>query len=322
MSVLTVLVLSDPNLPSLEVLKQLPPSARVVVGHHPDALGDALCEADVIVVGMGGHALFAEVFPKAPRVRWVHSLSAGVEHILTPELKSRPIPLTNARGVFARSLGEFVVSSMLFFAKDLRRLLRQQAERRWEQYDVEELHNKRLGIVGYGGIGRAAAERARPFGMKITALRRRPEISQNDPLVDEVLPFERLHDLMATSDYVVVAAALTPETRGMIGEVELRAMKPTGVIINVGRGPLIDEKALLRALQEKAIRGAALDVFEQEPLPSEHPFWGMENVLISPHSADHTATWLHETTEFFVKNFERFAKGEPLLNVVDKNSGY
>jgi phosphoglycerate dehydrogenase-like enzyme len=128
--------------------------------------------------------------------------------------------------------------------------------------------------------------------------------------------------MMPLCDYVAVAAPLTPDTKGMLGEAEIAAMKPTGVVINVGRGPVIDEAALIRALQEKRIRGAALDVFDQEPLPENHPYWSMDNLLLSPHCADHTEGWVEDAMQMFIKNFLRFHKGEPLLNVVDKRAGY
>jgi phosphoglycerate dehydrogenase-like enzyme len=176
--------------------------------------------------------------------------------------------------------------------------------------------------VGYGEIGRAAAVRAHALGMKIHAVRRRRHLSSEDPIVEKSFAVEDRAEMLAGADYVLVAAPLTPETRGMIGEAELRAMKLDAVIMNVGRGPVIDEAALLRALGEGWIRGAALDVFDVEPLPAEHPFWKMENVLISPHCADHTATWTDEAMHFFLENLRRYLNGESLQNLVDKRSGY
>ncbi len=232
------------------------------------------------------------------------------------------MPLTNARGVFSASLGEFVMAAVLFFAKDFPRMRRSQAARTWDPFDVDWAQGKTLGIVGYGDIGRAAAERARAFGMKILALRRNLDAARQDPLVDEAIPLERRADLMARSDYVVVAAPLTPETRGLVGPAEIAAMKPTGVLINVGRGPIVDEAALLAALQAGRIRGAALDVFDTEPLPKEHAFYGLDNVLLSPHCADNTPGWLEGSMRFFLQNLEHFRAGRPLLNLVDKARGY
>jgi phosphoglycerate dehydrogenase-like enzyme len=232
------------------------------------------------------------------------------------------VVLTNARGVYSAALGEFALAAILFFAKDLRRMLRSQARGEWDQFDVEMLRGRTLGIVGYGDIGRAVTARAAPFGLRVIALRRRTELSRDDPFLDGVLPPEALGELLADSDYVVVAAPLTPATRGLIGVRELAAMRPNGVIINLGRGPVIEEPALIEALEGKRIRGAALDVFEQEPLPEGHPFYHLENVLLSPHCADHTAGWLERSMLLFLENFERFRTGEPLVNVVDKRLGY
>ncbi len=319
---LNLLVISNPNARHLSLLEKLPDSTTITVGRHADAFISAAPEADVILNGMGVGDTLKEIWNSVPRVKWVHSLSAGVENTLFPELIASPVPLTNARGVFKRSLGEFAIASVLYFAKDLRRMVRNQEGGRWEPFDVEEIHGRTMGIVGYGEIGRAAAERGRALGMKIVALRRRPELSSNDPLVDKFYSIEQRAEMMAISDYVIAAAPLTEETRGLIGEKELGAMKSTAVIVNLGRGPVISEPALIQVLQNNRIRGAALDVFDKEPLPEGHPFWKMENVLISPHCADHTSDWLEQAMELFVSNFERFLKGEGLRNVVDKNAGY
>jgi phosphoglycerate dehydrogenase-like enzyme len=239
-----------------------------------------------------------------------------------PELIASEIPLSNSRGVFARSLGEFVLGAALYFDKDFERMKRQQRAGRWEIFDVEELYGKTMGIVGYGSIGRACARLAHAFGMKVLALRRNPQHSDGDRLIDRVYPPEQLNDLMSASDFVVVAAPLTDATRGMVGDAAIRAMKASAIFMNVGRGPVVDEAALIDALRNGRIRGAALDVFEHEPLPDGHPFYGMENVLLSPHCADHTPGWIEGAVEFFLDNFDRFRNGKPLENVVDKHAGY
>jgi phosphoglycerate dehydrogenase-like enzyme len=199
-------------------------------------------------------------------------------------------------------------------------MLRNQAHARWEPFDVEEIAGRSMGIVGYGEIGKACAARAAALGMRVRALRRKP--AGDDPLVERWHSPAELPEMLAASDYVVVAAPLTPETRGMIGAAAIDAMKSSAVIVNVGRGPVIDEGALVSALSARKIRGAALDVFETEPLPPAHPFWSLDNVLLSPHCADHVEGWLESSVRFFVQNFERFSKGEPLLNLVDKKAGY
>jgi len=318
----TVLVISNPAARHLRHLDRLPAETRIVVGRTAEALENAAPDADVIMVGNSEGNILKEIWPLAKSVRWIHCIYAGLETTLFPELVDSPVPLTNARGVYARSLGEWSVAAMLFFAKDLRRLVKQQEEGRWEQFDVEELHDRSLAIVGYGQIGRAAASRAKAFGMKILVLRRRAQLAASDPLVDRVFEAGQLHEMLSGADYVLVAAPNTPETRGLIDSAALEAMKSTAVLINVGRGPVVVEQALIDALVRNRIRGAALDVFDTEPLPEGHLFYKLPNVLLSPHSADHTASWLDETMELFLENYTRFAAGEPLKNVVDKRSGY
>jgi phosphoglycerate dehydrogenase-like enzyme len=322
MNSIRLLVLANPNAPYLKALDQISPSTTITTGVDREYVAAAAPQADVILASMFTGQLFRSIFPLAANVKWVHTLSAGVESVLSPEMVASPAPLTNGRGVFRRSLGEWAVGAALFFAKSFRRLVHQQEAGVWEQFDVEELHGRTLAIVGYGEIGRGVAERAKPFGMRIVAYRRRPGLSSSDPLLDAVYGPGRLHEMLSAADYVVVSAPNTAETHGMIGEAEFAAMKKTAVVINVGRGPVIAEAAMLRALEEKRIRGAALDVFEKEPLQDGHPFYRLNNVLMSPHSADHIEGWLESAVDMFIRNFRHFERGEPLENVVDKHAGY
>ena len=320
MSALTLLVLSNPADRHLAALERLPGETRIVVGDRLEAFANAAPEAEAILWWWCGRELLKQVLASAPRVRWVHAASAGVDGLLFPALVESPAALTNSRGVFSAPLGEFALAAMLYFAKDLRRMLRSQGEGRWDPFDVEMLAGRTVGLIGYGDIGRAVAERVRAMGMRVIAVRRRPELGS--PGTDEVIPVERRGELMATADYVVVSAPLTPATRGLIGPAEIAAMKSSGVLINVGRGAVVDEQALIAALEQRRIRGAALDVFECEPLPEGHAFYRLENLLLSPHCADHTPGWIGESMNFFLENFERFHRGEPLENVVDKKAGY
>jgi len=306
-----LLVLCDPAANHLRLLERLPEPVQIQASADPEFLKSHAPSADVILSAGSRSDLLRTVFPHAERVQWVHTLSVGVEKLLFPELIESPVTLTNGRGVFTDSLAEFAIASILFFAKDLRRLVRNQQAGRWEQFDIEMVRGQVLGIVGYGEIGRETARLAQALGMKVEAVRRSAGYSP-----------ENLRQMLAKSDYVLVAAPLTEETRGMIGEAELNAMKSSAVIINVGRGPVIVESALIRALEEKEIRGAALDVFDEEPLPDGHPFYRLENVLLSPHSADHTAGIEDLAMNVFLENFERFRNGEPLQNIVDKKAGY
>jgi phosphoglycerate dehydrogenase-like enzyme len=243
--------------------------------------------------------------------------------MLFPELLESPVPLTNGVGVFSASLGEFALAAILYFAKDFRRMVRNQTAGVWEAFDVLPISGHTVGIIGYGDIGRAVAARARPMGMTVLAVKRHASpLPGRDSLVEQIYSPERRREMLSRSDYVVVAAPLTSETRGMIGEPEFAAMKPAAVLINVGRGPVVNEEALLSALLNRQIKGAALDVFDQEPLPHGHPFYNLENVLLSPHCADHTPDWLDQAMQFFIAQFNRFRTDEPLLNVVDKKLGY
>ncbi|HMD47502.1 MAG TPA: D-2-hydroxyacid dehydrogenase, partial [Bryobacteraceae bacterium] len=286
----------------------------------PAFLAEHAPDADVILVGGLNPTLLRDVFPQASRVRWVHSMWAGVEKILFPELIESSAVLTNGRGVFKDGLAEFTIAAILFFAKDLRRLIRNQESGRWEQFDVFEIRKQILGVVGYGEIGRESARLARALGMQVYAVRR--SATSPDPFVDRMFPLNALHEMLALCDYVLVAAPLTPETRGMIGERELAAIKSSAVIMNVGRGPVIVESALIAALENGRLKGAALDVFDTEPLPAGHPFFKLPNVLLSPHSADHTIGWYDLGMLKFIENFERFRQGQPLENIVDKKAGY
>ncbi|HWB95765.1 MAG TPA: D-2-hydroxyacid dehydrogenase [Bryobacteraceae bacterium] len=304
------------------MLETLPPETAIAVGNRPDAFVRAAPEATVILNWGGTRPLLEQVFQMTPRLRWVHSRSAGLEDTIFPALAESDVTVTNARGIFSEALGEFVIGAIFFFAKDLRRMVRSQMAGIWDQFDTTTVSGQTVGIVGYGDIGRAAASRAKALGMRVLALRRHPEQSSGDSLIDEVMPTSRRKDLLARSDYVVITAPLTAETRGLIGADELAVMKPTGVLINVGRGPVVDEPALIQTLESGRIRGAALDVFEREPLPAGHPFYRLENVLLSPHCADHTPNWIDQAMLFFIENYQRFHKGEPLRNVVNKRLGY
>jgi phosphoglycerate dehydrogenase-like enzyme len=319
----TIVVLADPSEPTLKLLEELPPETSVAVGNRLDAFDRAAPDADVIFRWSGPRTLLREVFLRCPRLGWVHSRPVGLDQTLFPELVASAIPLTNSRGVFSQSLGEFVLGGILYFAKDFRRMIRSQMAGEWRPFDVVEISGQTAGLVGYGDIGRAIATRLRAMGMRLLAMKRSGPLLYNvDPLVDRIYSPEKRLEMISLADYVVVSTPLTPETRGMIGEAEFAAMKPNAVVINVGRGEVIDEAAMLRALTEERIKGAALDVFEQEPLPAGHPFYRLENVLLSPHCADHTATWLADAMRFFLDNFGRFSKGEPLMSLVNKKRGY
>jgi phosphoglycerate dehydrogenase-like enzyme len=319
----SLLVLSDPGEPQLSMLDELRETANVAIGNSTGAFKSAAGSAAVIFNWSGSLSLIREVFLMSHAVRWVHSRSAGLERTLFPELIASDVIMTNGSGVFSPSLGEFALGAILYFAKDFRHMIRNQMAGVWEPFDVLPIAGQTVGIVGYGDIGRAVATRVRAMGMKVLAVKRHVSAQKNpDPLADQIYSPDHLIEMLSRCDYVVVAAPLNAETNGMIGEAEFATMKPTAVIINVGRGPVIDERAMIKALSEHKIKGAALDVFDEEPLPNGHPFYKLENVLLSPHCADHTPDWLDNAMRFFIAQFERFRRGAPLLNVVDKKLGY
>ncbi|HUQ91341.1 MAG TPA: D-2-hydroxyacid dehydrogenase [Bryobacteraceae bacterium] len=317
----TVWILNHPAAPYLRVLDQLPESAHLITGASEEAFANAP-NPDVVAVGIGQGKLLQTLWPRVAAAKWLHSFTAGLESVLFPDLVESPIRMSNAKGVYGRSLGEFAIAAALYFAKDFRRMVSSQEAGRWDPFDVEELTGKTFGIVGYGGIGREAARRAKAMGMRVIAIRRHPSQSEGDALLDQVFPPGAIGDMLALCDYVLVAAPNTPDTRGLIGASELARMKPSAVLINVGRGPVIVEPDLIEVLTGGKIKGAALDVFDAEPLPEGHAFYRLENVLLSPHCADHTPGWLEESIQFFVDNFHRFQEGAPLQNLVNKKLGY
>ena len=264
-------------------------------------------EAEAILVAPRSTTQLRDLLPKAKKLRWIHTLAAGVESLPFDALRDSGITVTNSRGLYADALGEFAIAAMLWFAKDLRRLVRNQDARRWEPFDVEWLQGKTVAVIGYGGIGSAIGRRAEAMGMRVIAVRRQ----EGD-----------VDDAIANADYVVLSTPLTPATRGLLNKSRIAAMQSHAVLINVSRGAIVDERALVDALREKRIRGAALDVFETEPLPPDHPLWAFENVLISPHSADHTSDAHERAMRFFLENLRRFERGETLTNRVDLDAGY
>jgi phosphoglycerate dehydrogenase-like enzyme len=278
----------------------------------------------VVLVGphkeIGG--LLERLWHKMDRLQWIHSMAAGLEHFLFPQLVDSAVVLTNAKGLFAEALGEYTIFACLYFAKTARRLIENQRAHRWDSYPISLIGDRTLGIIGYGGIGQAAARRAKAMDMRVLALRRHFDPTAREPWVDASYRNDQLDEMIPACDYILIAAPLTPETRGMITAARLALMKPTAVLINLGRGAIVDEEALVTALQQRTILGAALDVFAHEPLPAEHPFWALENVLLSPHNADRTDDFMHRSARFFLTNLRRLGEQQALLNIVNKQLGY
>ena len=258
---------------------------------------------------------------RATSLKWMQTISTGVDRILNPELVRSPVVVTNMSGIHEVTIGEFVLMLMLMFVKQAPSSFRQQIEGRFKWFPMDVLTDKTVGIVGLGRIGKEVARVVRFFDMKVLATRRTAMDGEVGENVDRVLPLGKLHELLGQSDFVVLALPLTDESRGLIGEAELKAMKPTARLINVSRGGLVDEQPCERR-SEKWIAGAGLDVFRAEPLPADSPLRRMENVIFSPHVSGDIAAYDVGAARMFAENLRRYLEGEPLLNVVDKMRGY
>ncbi|HEV8575402.1 MAG TPA: D-2-hydroxyacid dehydrogenase [Dehalococcoidia bacterium] len=268
-----------------------------------------------------------DIVERALALKWLQLTSAGVDRLLDAPVVRSQVTVTTASGIHAVPISEYVIGAMLAFAKGLPRAFRAQQERVWRPYWPEELEEKTVGVLGVGAIGARVIELSKALGMRVLASRRSATgrvKGEGSGLkgVDELLGPEELPYLLAESDYVVVAVPLTAESRGLIGESELRSMKPNAVIVNIGRGAIIDEGALVRALKGGWIAGAALDVFTQEPLSGESELWGLENVIVTPHISGGTPRYMERAVELFCDNLRRYVAGEPLRNVVDPARGY
>ncbi len=259
---------------------------------------------------------------RAPRLKWIQTISTGVEKILTPELARSQMVVTNMSGIHEVTIAEFVLMLMLMFVKHAPGSFYQQIEGRWKWFPVDVLTDKTVGIVGLGRIGREVARVSRLFNMKVLATRRSAATGDVEENVDLLLPPTRLHELLSLSDFVVLALPLTDESRGLIGEEELKAMRPSARLINVSRGAIVDEPILIQALQEGWIAGAGLDVFAEEPLSPDSPLRRMRNVIFSPHVSGDIEAYDVGAARLFAENLRRYIEGRPLLNVVDKARGY
>jgi phosphoglycerate dehydrogenase-like enzyme len=266
--------------------------------------------------------LLHHVLAAAPQIRWHQTPSAGVNHILTPTYLERDITLTNGAGTFAIPIAEFVLTYILFHAKTIPQLLELQASHTWKrsiQLPMQEVWGKTLLILGAGSIGQEIAKRASAFGMQVWGSRRHP---QPTPGFDRIVGTDEWRSLLPEADYVVLATPLTPETRSLIDASALQAMRSTAYLINIARGAVVDEAALITALKEGWIAGAGLDTFHTEPLPPESPLWSLPNVFVTPHCSGFSARIAERTIALFLDNLSRYQSGQPLRNVVDKTTGY
>jgi phosphoglycerate dehydrogenase-like enzyme len=330
----------------LERIRAAAPGAQIV-SVSVEGLADGPVEdVEVMLRGWLSSEAFDRILARAPRLSWVHSATSGVERALTASALERGVVVTNARGVFSRPIAEYVLMMILSVSRRLPQLLELQRERTWQPLEGAELRDVTVGIVGLGSIGRAVGALATAFGCRVVAVRRRSGIEgleesaestepaeSTDPadrdertfgevMLDRVGGPETLPELLAESDFIVLAAPLTAETQDMINAETLALVKPGAWLINVARGRLVDERALLRALRDGPLGGAVLDTFRDEPLPPMSTFYDLPNVIVTPHTAWSSSRVLDRSVELFCANLRRFADGEPLLNVVDPAAGY
>lgn len=304
----------------LRIEAVLPPSWRLLRVQSPVSSrgdGGTMISHEAVEAAKDAEIYVSTGFPRdlflaAKKLKWVHTGSAGVGSVLYPEMVTSDVILTNSAGIHAAPMAETVIGMMLHFARGFDFVVRSQARGEWDQSafartdsPVTEIAGQTLGLIGFGGIGREIASRAQALGMRILATR--------TITVEQIL---------READYVVITVPSTPSTRGMIGTTELAAMKSNAVLINIARGNIVDQAALIDVLERGAIRGAALDVFEPEPLPADSPLWQLPNVLILPHVSATTPRFWEREADLIVQNFERYTRGEPMLNVVDKLRGY
>ena len=292
-------------------------------GHiHGDADESAFDEADILLLGAVPASVLDHVVARAPRLRWIHSASAGVDRISIPLVRERGLIVTNARGVFSRPIAEYVVMMSLAIARRLPHLLELQRERTWQPLRGRELAELTVGIIGYGSICEEVARLLEPFGCRILATRRHLDRGAGAAGRVELYHLDDLVEVLRTSDIVVVAAPLTDETAGLIGAEQLAEMREDAWLINIARGRLIDELALRRALESGWIGGAVLDVFSEEPLSPDSPLYRTPNLVITPHTSWASDRVIERSVELFVENLRRDRAGEPLRNVVDLEAGY
>jgi D-2-hydroxyacid dehydrogenase (NADP+) len=290
--------------------------ASVKTSSDPQVLLSEIQDAEILLAGRFNREMFAA----ARKLRWVQSVAAGVDRFLFDAFVASDVVLTNARGIHPPQVSDHTLALILAFSRRLNKFARAQLERKWLRLECDELQGRVIGVIGLGAIGREIARKAKCFGMKVLALDKNLAVPPSS--VDELLKPTDLLTLLKQSDFVVLSVPLTKETEGLIGQRELAAMKKDGILINVSRGRIVQEQALVNALKERRIGGAGLDVFEEEPLPPESELWTMENVIITPHVAGSTPYYWSRVCDIFCENLRRYTSGQPLINVVDKKAGY
>jgi len=277
-----------------------------------------LVETDILC----GFMVPRNLISRAPKLKWAQMLSAGVDRLVGSELWESPVTMTNVSGVTAVPISEYVISLMLMFVKQAPLCFELKARKEWKWLNLTVLRSKTVGIIGLGNIGREVARLAKAFGMEVLATRRTVKPRARAKYVDQLLPPEQLHQLLEKSDFVVLTLPLTKKTNKLIGEKELSQMKSSAYLINISRGGIVDEPAMVKALEEKRIAGAGLDVFATEPLPPDSKLWDLDNVIYSPHASGGREDYMIQAIDIFIKNLQRYLQGKKLINVIDKKNGY
>jgi len=303
-------------------IRQVTPTCTIIPVTREGEVRGEIGNAEVLLLRWWGLSDegFQRIVKETSSLHWIHTISAGVDHLLFPFLIESDTVLTSASGVYDVPIAETVLAYMLLVVKRLPEFLGQQRAHRWHKLDLRELCGLTVGVVGLGNIGAEVARLARALGMRVVATKRHPE--RGAEAADLVLPPDRLYDLLAQSDFVVIAVPLTRETHHLIDAQALAQMRPDAWLINIARGAIVDEVALVRALQEGYIGGACLDAFDQEPLPENRLLWDLPNVIITPHNSWSSPPLEEREAELFLENLRRYMAGEPLLNVVDKKASY
>lgn len=274
-------------------------------------------DTDVLIT-WGQHDI-RDLLPQATRLKWVHSLSAGVDKLLSPELIGSDITLTNSRGIHGIPMAEHVLAMMLTFTRAIQQTYENQKARTWQLLSLEELYDKSIAIIGLGSIGREIAKRAKCLGMKVLATKR---TMTQEIFVDKLYPIDQLPHLLSSADFVVVTLPLTQHTKGLFSLEMFRTMKKSAYFINVARGPIVNEADLITAIETGVIKGAALDVFNQEPLPEDSPLWSVENLIITPHIAANSPYYIDRALKLFIENLSKFYNNAEMLNIINKQAGY
>jgi phosphoglycerate dehydrogenase-like enzyme len=310
-------VKSEDELPGLASIRDV---VELRLAPTEEDLARVIGDTDILMSWDFRAGVLRGVWPDARRLRWVHWAGAGVDAALFPELRDSDVLLTNARGIFDRPMAEYVLGLVLCFAKGFPRTIRSQSRRHWDFRLTEYINGGTALVVGVGNIGREIATLLSAAGMRLIGVGR--SARAGDPLFGDIHGLGELDRLLARADYVINITPSTPDTRGLFSTDRFAGMKPSARFINVGRGDAVDQDALVDALRNKLIAGAALDVFAEEPLPETSPLWEMDNVIVSPHVSGDIADSHAALVAQFIENLHRFTRGEPLRNVVDKNMGY